>query len=441
MNMPDWLTDTLGIIGALILVFINAFFVAAEFALVKVRGGQLDALVKQRRPFAATAQWLGQRLDASLSACQLGITMTSLGLGWVGEPAFAHLLRPLFELMRITSPTVIHTAAFIVAFTVITALHLVIGEQAPKIFAIRRPELLALWSAVPLKVFYVLSFPLLVALNGTTSFLLRLVGIETTGGHEVPHSEDEIRALLAQAHFHGKLTRSEHRLLNAVFEFDDLICRRVMLPRSDVVYFNVDHTVPECIEMVRLTKHTRYPVCEGSLDKVVGIVHIKDLLGISADESASLRSIMRPPRRVPDTMPISRLLLHFQRSHQLMALVVDEYGIVIGIVTLENVIEQIVGSVEDEFDTEPPEIAPEGPGQFIVLGSASVDTVNRRLDLSLTSDEVDTFSGLLMARAGRILEAGDRLQLDGLVAEVLEIKGARATRIRVTLPAAQKEPT
>ena len=181
------------------MVLLNGFFVAAEFALVKVRGSQLDELVKQRRPFAKTARWLGDRLDASLSACQLGITMASLALGWVGEPAFAKLLEPLFHAVGITSTTALHTTGFIVAFTIITALHLVIGEQAPKIYAIRRPELMVLWCAVPLKVFYVLFYPFLMALSYSTSKLLRLVGIEGASDHETPHTEAEIRTLIHQA--------------------------------------------------------------------------------------------------------------------------------------------------------------------------------------------------------------------------------------------------
>ncbi len=431
--MPEWFFDAVYILIAIVLVLLNGFFVAAEFALVKVRGGQLDLLVKQGRPFALTAQWLEDRLDASLSACQLGITMASLGLGWVGEPAFAHLMSPLFRAMGITNETAIHSISFAIAFTLITALHLVIGEQAPKIFAIRRPEVLALWCAMPLKFFYILSYPFLIALNASTSVVLRLMGLDVASGHEAPHTEDEIRALLSQAHVHGELTLSEHALLHAVFEFDDLICRRVMVPRNDVIYFDAKQPLGDCIEIARRTMHTRYPVCEGSLDHPIGVVHIKDLIGMSYDDGADLRSIMRPPRRVPETMPISRLLRHFQATRQHMAFVNDEYGTVIGVVTLENVLEQIVGPVEDEFDEEPPYIVPEGPGEYIVLGSAPLERVNRRLELSLPTEEVDTFSGLLMTRVGRILESGDRVELPGATAEVLDVASGRAARVRVIL--------
>jgi len=415
------------------MVLLNGFFVAAEFALVKVRGGQLDELVKQGRPFAKTARWLGDRLDPSLSACQLGITMASLALGWVGEPAFAKLLEPLFHAVGITSPTALHTTGFLIAFSIITALHLVIGEQAPKIYSIRRPELMVLWCAVPLKIFYLLFYPFLIALSYSTSQLLRLVGVEGTSEHESPHTEAEILALVRQAHGHGELTVSEHRLIHAVFEFDDMICRRVMVPRSDAVFFDVDDSLIECLKIVQRSKHTRYPLCADSLEHVVGIIHIKDLVGIDADSPIDLRDLARAPHHVPETMPISQLLRHFQRTHQLMAIVVDEHGTVVGVVTLENVLEQIIGPVEDEFDTEPPNIAPDGEGRYIVQGSTPLDALKTKFGLKLETGDVDTFAGVLLERIGRVLEVGDQVDFGGIVAEVIEVEGARAKRIRVTL--------
>lgn len=431
--MAPWLVDLLEVAVALLLVALNGFFVAAEFALVKVRGSQIQELVRQGRPFATTARWLAERLDGSLSACQLGITMASLGLGWVGEPAFAHLLEPLLRWVGIESEQAIHAVAFIVAFTTISALHLVIGEQAPKIFAIRQPERLVLWCAVPLKFFYIISYPLLMALNSSTSLILRQMGVEGASDHEKPHSEEEIRALLAEAHVHGDVTRSEHRLINAVFEFDDMICRQVMAPRADVEVFDVSFSYRDCIEVARRTRHTRFPLVEGSLDRVLGVIHMKDLIGVSADETPDLRQIARPPKQVPENMPISRLLRHFQATHQHMAFVVDEYGTVIGIVTLENVIEQIVGPVEDEFDLETPDIVPDGPGQYLVAGSTPVDIVRRVLGLDLDTADADTFSGYLMSVSGEILEAGDRIKLAGATAEVIEARHSRAERVRVNL--------
>jgi CBS domain containing-hemolysin-like protein len=433
LYVSGWLLDLRDIGIAAILVFLNGFFVAAEFALVKTRGGRLELLGKGGGWAGGVAFWLGRRLDASLSACQLGITMASLALGWVGEPAFADILHPLFERMGITSPQALHTTAFIVAFSTITALHLVIGEQAPKIFAIRRPEKMLLWCAAPLAVFYFLSYPLLWALNATTSLLLRMVGVSGSEDHDTPHSEEEIRSLVAQAHAHGELTRSEHRLIDAIFEFDDLICRQVMVPRADVVFFTFGQPTAEYLDVIKQREHTRYPVCETSLDDTVGILHIKDLIGVDEEDQVDLRELSRPSHHVPETMLVRRLLQHFQSSHQLMALVDDEYGTVVGVVTLEDVLEQIVGEVEDEFDREESPVKEEGPGRFLVRGNASLPVLSKRLELPLEAEEVDSFSGFLTFQAGRTLVVGDKLEIAGAVAEVLEMDGTRAMRIRVKL--------
>jgi len=432
--VDEWQTNLTYLSVAILIVLINGFFVAAEFALVKVRGSQLDELVKQKRPFAKTARWLGDRLDASLSACQLGITMASLALGWVGEPAFAKLLEPLFIGMGITSETALHTSGFVVAFSIITALHLVIGEQAPKIYAIRKPELLVLWCALPLKIFYLSVYPFLIALSFTTTKLLRLFGVEGSSEHEAPHSEAEIKSLIHHAADHGELTRSDQQLLHAVFEFDDMICRRVMVPRSDAIFFTADQTLTECLEIVERRKHTRYPLCEDTLENVIGIIHIKDLVGVMPESELDLRKLVRPLHHVPETMPISQLLKHFHKTHQLMAIVVDEYGTVVGIVTLENVLEQIIGPVEDEFDAESPDIVPDGSGRFIVQGVTPLELVNKKFGLELDAVDVDTLAGIMLERVGRVLKFGDRVDLDGIIAEVMEVDGVRTKKIRITLP-------
>lgn len=436
----SWQTNLAYVSVAILLVLVNGFFVAAEFALVKVRGSQLDELVRQKRPFANTARWLGDRLDASLSACQFGITMASLALGWVGEPAFARILEPLFHVMGVKSAAALHTTGFLFAFTIITTLHLVIGEQAPKIYAIRRAEVMVLWCALPLKICYFLFYPFLTALSYSTAKLLQLVGIEGASGHdEAPHTESEIRSLIRQATAHGELTRSDNRLLHAVFEFDDMICRRVMVPRSEAVFLKVGQPIQECLEIVKRTQHTRYPLCDDSLEQIHGIIHIKDLVGIDADSQLDLTTIARPLHHVPETMPTSQLLRHFQATHQLMAIVVDEYGTVVGVVTLENVLEQIIGPVEDEFDSESPDIASEGSGQYVVQASAPLELINKKFELDLTATDVDTLAGVMLERIGRVLQVGDQVEFDSesakfysALAEVIEVDGVRAKLIRIT---------
>jgi len=269
--MPTWTTDLINIAFAVLLVAINGFFVSAEFALVKVRPARLDEQAKKNVPFAATAQWLVQRMDASLSTCQLGITMASLGLGWIGEPAIAHLLRPLLLRIGVVSEVWTHGIAFAIAFTTITAAHLVLGEQAPKIYALRRPEKVLLWFALPMKLFYFLSYPFMIALNTATSFLLNRFGVESVSEHDAVHSEDEIKSLLRLSHKHGELSRSEHRLINAVFEFDDTVCRGIMQPRSSIVFFDINRSFADIRALLIENKHSRYPLCDGSLDAVLKI--------------------------------------------------------------------------------------------------------------------------------------------------------------------------
>lgn len=424
-------TAWLMLVIALGLLLANGFFVAAEFALVKVRVSRVEQMVVAKRIFSRTALWLAKRLERSLSACQLGITMASLALGWVGEPAVAALMTPIFRLVGLTSPTMVHTISFIIGFALITALHLVVGEQAPKIFAIRKPESILLWCALPLKLFYLLTYPLMIALNASTAWLLGWVGLSESGGHEVSYNEEEIRALLREAHVHGSLTRSEATLLDAVFEFDDLVCRRIMLPRGEVEIIDINVPVTESIDMIRRTKHTRYPVCNGSLDQVLGVLHVKDLIGLAIADQFDFRSIMRPPKKVPESMQISKLLRHFQATHQLMAFVLDEHGTVIGIVTLENVLEEIIGDVADEFDFESPLIVPDGPDSFLVDGSTPVEEVERKLELKFEESNADTMAGLLVYYAQRILNAGDVVDLSVAEAKVLEVADDRATRLRI----------
>ena len=420
---------------AAVLVILNGFFVAAEFALVKVRLSQIDRMIDEQKLFAKTAKWLALRLDHSLSACQLGITMASLALGYVGEPAFACLIRPVFEALGVESERALHVIAFIISFSVITSLHLVIGEQAPKIFAIRRPQEMVRWCAPAMKFFFYLLYPFMYVLNWATEVLLGILGLRGAGGHDSVHSEEEIRAFLREAHIHGQLTGSEHYLLNNVFEFDDLVCRLVMVPRSEIDFLDINRPFPELLEFAKKTQHTRYPLCDGSLDSLLGVVHMKDLLGIDANTSEfDLRSVMRPPVKVPENMPISRVLKRIQSTHQLLTFVIDEYGTIIGICTLENVLEKIIGPVDDEFDSvEEPDIQSQGNGRFIILGGTPISEVEKALNLNLDDLDVDTVAGVLMARSGKVPEKGDQIEFDGVTAEVMEVKHDHAQRIRFTL--------
>ncbi len=431
--MPDWFPDLVKILVALLLVLVNGFFVAAEFSLVKVRLGRIEQLVANRKLFSRTARWLAQRLEQSLSACQLGITMASLALGTIGEPAFAKLVEPLLQSLQIQSEAIIHAVAFAISFTFVTALHLVIGEQAPKIFAIRKPETILLACAVPLQIFFVATYPLMQSLNVSTTWLLKMFGSSESSKSSIPYTEEEIRALLREAHVHGNLTGSEHSLINAVFEFADLVCRRIMVSRTDVDFVDINEKTDVTLAMIHRTKHTRYPICDGSLDDVLGVLHVKDISGETINDGFDWKSLMRPPKKVPENMPISKLLRHFQGTHQHMAFVVDEYGMMIGIVTLENVLEEIIGEVADEFDVEDPEIVPDGSDSFIILGSTAVQDVENRLGIHFEYADVDTMSGLLLNKAERLLVAGDVIEFPNAIAKVLSVSDDRATKVRLTL--------
>jgi CBS domain containing-hemolysin-like protein len=439
--MPPWVNNLIEVGIALLLVAINGFFVAAEFALVKVRPSRIDEFIEIGKPFAKSAKWLADRMEQTLSACQLGITMASLAIGWVGEPVFEILLEPVFHFLSVPDAAV-HTLSVLFAFTTITALHLVIGEQAPKIFAIRRPEDMLLWCALPLKLFYVCGWPLMASLNWVTSVILAKLGLEPADGHGTIHTETELQTLLAASHEHGHLSRSEHNLIEAVFRFDDMVCRRIMVPRNDVEFFDINDTPPSCVELARRTKHTRYPVCNDSLDEVLGVVHMKDLIGFAVSDDFDWKSIMRPANKVPENMPISQLLKHFQATHQLLAFVIDEYGTVIGIVTLENVLEEIIGEVDDEFDNDDPHIIPQGSDQYIVRGRTPLDEACQKFNLNPPEAEIDTFAGLLLHQAQKILSAGDLIEIGEWTAEVIEVRDDRARRIRMTRsePASTDEP-
>lgn len=419
---------------AILLVILNGFFVAAEFALVKIRPSQIQKLVSEKRLFAKSGKWLFDRLDHSLSACQLGITMASLGLGWVGEPAFAKLLEPIFTLLSVPD-TAVHIIGFLIAFSIITALHLVVGEQAPKIFAIREPVKMLLWCALPMRFFYYLLFPFMYALNWVTNLILARLGLKGETSHGAPHNEEEIRALLSESHTHGYLSRIEHRLINAVMEFDDMLCRLVMVPRVEVQVLDINQPFPALLKLARETRHTRYPVVDSSLDSLLGVVHMKDLLGVSGeDPDFDLRSIMRQPTKVPESMPISQVLRYFQSTHQLLTFVIDEYGSIIGIVTLENVLEKIIGPVDDEFDVaDEPSIRKLGDGQFEVLGNTHIADVEIALGLNLDDNDADTVAGVMMSRLRKIPEAGDKIQFDGATAVVLAVRNDRVEKIRFSV--------
>ncbi len=415
----------------LFLVFLNGFFVAAEFALVKVRPTQLDPWVARRDRRGRVARHMVRHLDAYLSATQLGITLASLALGWIGEPAFAWLVRPLVELIPGAGEEAVRRASLLVAFLTITTLHIVLGELAPKSVAIRKPEPTSLWVAIPLFLFYKLTYPAIWLLNHSANLILKGFGIRPVSEQELGHDEEELRRILA-ASDPARLSAQKAELLDNIFELSHSTARQIMVPRADVVYLSTTDDLAQSLERARASGHTRFPLCEGVLDKVVGLVHIKDLFRAQS-APRSLREFARRLLFVPETMPLDRLLRRLRRERVHMAAVLDEYGGVSGIVTLENVVEEIVGEIQDEFDTEQPELVSLGEGLYSVAGAMLVRDFEHELAIEFSDRDEHTIAGLALSELGRSPRVGDQVQIGAVRLEVREVAGHRIVRLQAAL--------
>lgn len=427
---------------AALLVFLNAFFVAAEFAIVKVRSTRVQELVREGvRGSTAVQNAIGD-LDAYLSATQLGITLASLGLGWIGEPAFASIVTPLLTTFGIWSEKVIHSISLTIAFAFITFLHIVLGELAPKSLAIRRPEETSLVVAPPLRLFYRVFYPALWFLNSSSSFFLRLLRITPASESELAHSEEELRILLAESHRTGTLSASKRKLLENVFDYTRRSAKHIMVPRADITYLSISRPLAQNLETIRQTQHTRYPLCADDIDHVLGMLHAKDLFqpleGIG--DSSDLMKLKRDILFVPESRPLELLQRDFQQKRVHMAVVVDEYGGTSGLVTLEDILEEIVGEIQDEFDTETPRMEATADG-YLVDGLVLLEEISSRLGFELPEHESSTLGGYVIARLGRMARLGDVVVLDRYVAKVIEMKGRRVSKLLVTKGEASSAPT
>lgn len=380
------------------LVFMNGFFVAAEFAMVKVRGSRIDALVQEGHKRAKLAVHLTDNLDAYLSACQLGITLASLGLGWIGEPAIADVLEPLLLSMGIESGVVLHTISFAIAFSIITFLHIVLGELAPKTLAIRKSEGVTLWTAGPMIWFHKLMYPFIWFLNGTANRLLRMFGIMPASEHDSAHTEDEIRILMKESHKSGLIDNTEMTLVDNIFEFTETTAREIMIPRTEMNCLYANLPFEENQQMALQEMHTRYPVCENDKDNIIGFVHIKDILKVSSQELSSIRQIIRPITTVPESMQISQLLKLMQKKKTQIAILIDEYGGTSGLVTLEDIMEEIVGEIQDEFDEERPDIERKDETTYSINGLMLIEEVNSYFGIEIESDDYDTIGGWIYSQ-------------------------------------------
>ena len=424
-----------GLLAVAVLMALNAFFVAAEFALVRVRSTRLKQLAETGHNRAKDALGMQARLDSYLSACQLGVTAASLGLGWVGEPVASALLEPVlgpaFEAVGLPVEF-IRGLALVLGFVAITALHIVVGEQAPKVLAIQRAETVALASALPLRAFYVMAYPLIWALNSASNALCRLLGVDpAAAGHSDVHSGEELKLLLTESREGGAIGRAEGDVVTRALDFSHRMVREVMVPRGEVVFLNLQRPLSHNMQVAREAGFTRFPLCDGDLDRVRGVVNLREMLEkvIGAgnsdgnDAETDLKPLSRKAKYMPEQMSLSNALKEFQRTRTHMAMVVDEYGGTVGLLTLEDVLEALVGPIQDEFDEEQPLIQGMGKGVVRVDGSTPLMEVNQALGINIVDPHNGTLGGHITMLLGRLAQVGDRVRVGTYEVAVEQLEG------------------
>ena len=429
--MEDPVFSSFNLLAALILVLLNGFFVAAEFAFVRVRETRIAQLEQEGSAQAETVRNALHDLDAYLSVCQVGITIASLGLGWVGEPAVAAFIRPGLEVVGIVNERLVELIAVILGFAVITYLHLVFGEQAPKYFAIQKAERTSLWIARPLKIFMFLFRPMVWLVNASTNFILKPWGIQLGEGEEV-HSEEELRIMITSSASSGILDPQERDYLNNVFDFGDTVARAVMVPRPDIVALPNDAPLEELVEEAAFGRYTRYPVYEDDLDHVLGVVHVKDLFRAAKEnaEGFDIKPLIRDCLVVPENKLIEEILREFQKRKLQVAIVIDEWGSVEGLITIEDVLEELVGEIQDEFDEDEAAIEPLNEDVYAIDGRIPITAVNDYFSLDLPNEDFDTIGGYILGSLGRPPEPGDTVELvDGATLRVKSVDGPRVSTL------------
>lgn len=407
----------------MILIALTAFFVATEFAIVKVRSSRIDQLVAEGKKGALAAKKVTTHLDEYLSACQLGITVTALGLGWIGESTFAEILEPLFVKLSIGN-AVSHLIAFVISFLLVTFLHVVVGELAPKTVAIQRAEVIALTFATPIIWFYRILYPFIWLLNGSARLLTSIFGLKPASEHELAHSEEELRILMSESYKSGEINKNELAYVNNIFEFDERIAKEIMVPRTEMVTISVDNTFDEIMNILEEENYTRYPLVNGDKDNVIGLINIREFLTatIQNKQEIQLEEYMKPIIRVIETVPIRELLIKMQKERTHMAILLDEYGGTSGIVTAEDILEEIVGDIRDEFDEdEISDIRRIKEDHYILNGKVLISEVNDLLGTHLSEDEVDTIGGWFLTNNFEAVE-GDILEEEGYIFKIKNIE-------------------
>jgi CBS domain containing-hemolysin-like protein len=409
----DFWQYILDIFIILLFVFLNGFFVAAEFAIVKVRLTQIEPLAQKGNWRAKIAHNLVTHLNAYLSATQLGITMTSLALGWIGEPLVADRLFPLFKSVGIVSENLLHAVSFGVAFSIITFLHIVLGELAPKSLAILEPKRVTLWVAYPLNVFFIIFKPVIWMLNSLANLILQIFGFQTVAVSELEHSEEELRLILA--HDKHVSTTTRNIALNAM-DFHQKQARHSMVPRKEIVALSIQAPVKDNIVVMQINKFSRFPVFIETIDNIIGIVYTKDIFKHNRhlQPDFTLNSVLRDASFLPETATLEKVLTTILQKKTHMIILADEYGGTAGLVTLENVLEELVGSIQDEYDRETPEMVKMSENEFIVAGSITTNDVERLFEIELSPMDIRSIGGLVIEQLGHIPVVGEKMRMNGI---------------------------
>ncbi len=428
--MEEPVFSALNLIVALALIMLNAFFVAAEFALVRVRESRVVQLEQEGSARAGVVRNVLRDLDAYLSVCQVGITVASLALGWVGAPAISALIRPGLEALGVINESLVVLISVVLGFSVITYAHLVFGEQAPKYFSIQRAAGMALWISRPLGIFMFLLWPLVWLVNVSTNLVLRPWGIRL-GEEMEAHSEEELRIMISSSTSSGVLDPQEREYLNNIFDFGDRVAREIMVPRPDIEALPNDARLDELVERAAFGRYTRYPVYEGDVDHVLGAVHVKDLFRAAKEDGGTfdIESLIRECLVVPETKRIEEILREFQKRKLQMAIVIDEWGSVEGLITIEDVLEEIVGEIQDEFDEDKASIEPLGNDSYAIDGRIPIIEVNQYFDLDLPHEDFDTIGGYILGSLGRPPEAGDVVEAEDTTLRVKSVDGPRVSML------------
>ncbi|HZP95897.1 MAG TPA: hemolysin family protein [Candidatus Limnocylindria bacterium] len=414
-----------------ILVLVNGFFVAAEYSFVRVRGTQLDELAKTGSVRAKLAARISDDIEPYISTVQLGVTLASLGVGLLGEPAVSRLIDPVFGWLRDTSDAAFHVVSFLIAFALVTYVTVVFGELAPKYLAIQRPLPVALWTAHPLHYTYRAAYPFIWLMNRSAAAVLRAVGAKATGDLDV-HSDEELKMLVAASARQGVLQESERVIVGNALDFADTVVRQVMIPRTEIAAVPEDLDLGGLIAVARQTRLSRFPVYREDLDHVVGVVHVKDLVGVDRTSHAKARDLMRRVPFIPETLRLDQALAEFRRQRAGLAIVIDEFGGTAGVVTLADILEELVGEVRDEFEpADVQRIREEAPGTFSIDGLVALDDLRDRLQIALAGEPYDTVGGLVFGRLGRVAEVGDVVEVEGYRFQVTAVDGRRVAQVRV----------